>query len=279
MSDQFPEPMQPEKTPPGEYQPGLRIVCMSKGRPVDVQEMVMSLFPRPTIVVPQEEWGDYVDAGVDEQLLVPHPEQYTDEEGNQRELNGIGPVRQWCLDTFEEKVLVFMDDDVYELNSLLGWKGRDLSRPNLAKFVVRHTTQCAADAGVHLFGWSQVGSDVRRFYPQLPFSLASWSGSTIGVIGREVRYDPNLRLRADIDFFMQSLLKHRWMWLENRFSFAHHRFDMQGGLAGIRSSNENEKELEYLKQKWGQYLRFDKKKGTINIKLEVDRKWSLRQTA
>jgi hypothetical protein len=54
---------------------------------------------------------------------------------------------------------------------------------------------------------------------------------------------------------------------------------MQGGLAGIRSSNENEKELEYLKQKWGQYLRFDKKKGTINIKLEVDRKWSLRQTA
>ena len=53
------------------------------------------------------------------------------------------------------------------------------------------------------------------------------------MIGREIRYDTSLRLRADIDFCLQSLRRDRIVWIESRFSYVNSRFVGQGGNAII----------------------------------------------
>lgn len=244
----------------------LRIVTMSKGRPEQVQAMAMGLFPDTTVVVPWGEKGTYEEAGVSAEQLVVHP----------RDISGIGPVRQWCLDHFDEEFLVIVDDDTHSLYSLIGHRSRNVSTPEFARAVIEQTAICARDAGAPIWGYSQVGDDIRKVRPMKPFTTCSWAGSVIGFVGRQVSYDTNLRLRADIDLFLQALMEQRFVWIDNRFCFQHHRFDMQGGLAADRSQSRNDSEITYLKKKWGQYLKTREAKTTVLTKINVKRQQSIK---
>ncbi|HUT01727.1 MAG TPA: hypothetical protein VM031_04685, partial [Phycisphaerae bacterium] len=55
-------------------------------------------------------------------------------------------------------------------------------------------------------------------------------------IGRELRYDTSLLLRADIDFCLQSLLHDRIVLVDGRYSFIHTRF-AGGGRVGRRGGD------------------------------------------
>ena len=125
-----------------------------------------------------------------------------------------------------------------------------------------NAARCARVLGTPVFGFSQNGADVRKFRPQDPFVLATWIGGAIGIVGRELRYDPELRQRADVDFCLQALLKYRCVFMDNRFAFVHQRFNNTGGNAHQRSAERNTYELAYLKQKWGKWLKIRQAKGT-----------------
>ena len=74
-----------------------------------------------------------------------------------------------------------------------------------------------------------------------PFSLNTWVGGVVGIVGRELRYDTSIRLRADIDFCLQSLLRDRIVVVGGRFSFIHTRFAGGGGNAANRSSERHDR--------------------------------------
>lgn len=104
-----------------------------------------------------------------------------------------------------------------------------------------------------------------------PFSLATWVGGIIGIIGRELRFDTSLVLRADIDYCLQSLLRDRIVMVDARYQFVHARFAGKGGNAANRSSERQEREMAYLKKKWGPYLSIVQAKGTTRLVLRVKR--------
>ena len=75
--------------------------------------------------------------------------------------------------------------------------------PRVARRVVENAATIARGIGTAFFGFNQASGDVRKFRPYKPFLLNSWAGGVVGIVGREIRYDTSLLLRADIDFALQ----------------------------------------------------------------------------
>jgi hypothetical protein len=228
----------------------------------------LRLFPDATVTVAESEMGTY--AGITgpggrqlipEERLVPHPE----------EVSGIAPIRQWVLDHFDDECILMVDDDVYELVFLVHYVPRKMSDPEVVRQVVYNAANVAYAIGAPVFGFNQAW-DVRKFKPYEPFNLNSWAGGVIGTIGRDLRYDLNLRLRADIDFCLQALQHRRLTFIENRFSFMHRRFGLAGGNASSRSSQRNEEEIAYLQRKWGEHLHVSDTKTTTRLAIRVPRR-------
>jgi len=230
----------------------------------------LKLFPQATVCVDEAEAADYAPlcaaAGVE---LLLHPS----------EVAGIGPLRQWILDNVADETVFMVDDDVGFLGVVAGRGTRraQLREPDAIAQVVANAAHCAQVLGTPVFGFSQNGADVRKFRPQDPFVLATWVGGGIGIIGRELRYDTELRLRADIDFCLQALLKYRCVYMDNRFALVHQRFNNTGGNAHQRSGERNAHELAYLRQKWGKWLQIRQAKSTTLLSItNVTRRQTIR---
>lgn len=235
----------------------MKIVIPSRGRSKEIQDGALRLFPNATVCVGESEAKDY--EYFCPKLLV-HPDN----------VEGIGPLRQWIIDNVEDEIVVQVDDDVHTVYSICGLTKRTYHDPQVAARIVATTAICAKDAGCKVFGFNQAW-DVRKFRPYKPFQLNTWVGGVVGVIGKERRYDISLKLRADIDFCLQSLLKDRIVWSEQRYSFVHKRWSGRGGNAEMRSEERHKQEMEYLQKKWGKYVSFQEKKTAVRMVMHVER--------
>lgn len=235
----------------------MKVIIPSRKRTELLGTSALRLFPDATVCVGASEAKAY---GKLTTNLLLHPDDVT----------GIGPLRQWILDHVKDEAIFMVDDDVYALYSLVGTRARRLTDPRDVRTVVESTAACAAGAGARIFGFNQAW-DVRKFLPMKPLAFTGWVGGAIGVIGRDVAFDTSLKLRADIDACLTSLLRHRLIYQDLRFSFAHRRFEGAGGNAVSRSGNNHEREIAYLQRKWGAHLAVRKSKTAILLKVHVPR--------
>jgi hypothetical protein len=220
----------------------MRIVIPSRRR-ADLIQRALRLFPDSIVCVGEGEQHDY--RAVCPNILV-HPDNVT----------GIGPLRTWILQNVPDETVLMVDDDVSHLVTVTGLVKRRIEDAATVRNVVEHVALCAKDAGVSLFGFNQ-SFDVRKYQPFQPFKIRTWVGGLVGVIGRNVMPNVNLRLRHDIDWSLRAIARDRMVWIDDRFGFVHQRFVGSGGNAVSRSKERDEQELRYLKDTW---------RGAVNIK-------------
>ncbi|WP_428937786.1 hypothetical protein [Fontivita pretiosa] len=235
----------------------MKIVIPSKGRASVISDKALRLFPDATVCIGDDELEAY--SRVTSNLLV-HPASVV----------GIGPLRQWVMDHVEDRCVVMVDDDVTHVYSQVGFHKRRIEDADTARAIVERLAILAADAGVRVFGFQQAARPL-TYANFRPFSLNTWVGGLVGIIGRELRYDTSLLLRADIDFCLQSLVHDRIVLVDGRYSFIHTRFAGAGGNAQQRSAERHEQEIRYLKRKWGPYLDVVQAKGTTRLVVRVVR--------
>jgi hypothetical protein len=235
----------------------VKIVIPSKGRANLIGDKALRLFPDALLCVGDDEVDAY--AKVSANLLV-HPAGVV----------GIGPLRQWVLDHVADPCVVMVDDDVTHVYSQVGFHKRRIEDADTARAIVERLAILAQDAGVRVFGFQQAARPL-TYANYRPFSLNTWVGGVVGIIGRELRYDPTLLLRADIDFCLQSLVRDRFVLVDGRYSFIHTRFAGAGGNARQRSAQRHEQEIAYLRRKWGPYLDVVQAKGTTRLVVRVQR--------
>lgn len=235
----------------------MKIVIPSKGRADILAEKALRLFPDALVCVGADEAPAY---SKHTQNLLVHPPEVT----------GIGPLRQWILDNVEDRTVVMVDDDVRHIISQCGFRSRRFDDPETARAIVERLAVLAGDAGARVFGFYQGGGPL-NYSNHRPFSFNHWVGGVVGVIGRELRFDTSLILRADIDFCLQSLLRDRIIMLDCRYCFIHTRFGGKGGNCTNRSSERHEREIAYLQRKWGPYLEVVQAKGTTRLVVKVRR--------
>ena len=235
----------------------MKIIIPSKGRSDIIRDKALRLFPDATLCIGDDEVDAY--AKVSDRLLV-HP----------AGIIGIGPLRQWVLDHVDDPCVVMVDDDVTHVYSQVGFHKKRIENADTARAIVERLAILATDSGVRVFGFQQAARPF-TYANFRPFSLNTWVGGLVGIIGRELRYDTSLWLRADIDFCLQSLLHDRIVLVDGRFSFIHTRFAGGGGNAANRSSARHEREIAYLRRKWGQCLDVVQAKGTTRLVVRVSR--------
>ena len=235
----------------------MRVVIPSKGR-VESCARAARLFYDPLIVVREDEVEEYSALGRE---LLAHP----------MDVRGIGPLKRWILANVPDETVVIVDDDVSKVYTLVGQRKRTIVRPDSIAQILANAETIARALDTPVFGFNQAW-DVRKFVPQDPLHFYGWTGSVVGIIGREINYDPNLLLRADIDLCLQAMRKWRTVFIDQRFSFVHDRFEGRGGNAHMRSKKRNERELRYLQEKWGKWLRVQETKTTTRLVVKVKRR-------
>lgn len=217
---------------------------MSRGRSGTIAQHTLRLFPHAELLVHRSERDDY--AG-----LVPRGRLLLHDEP------GFPDLIAYCLDRFGNDHVAYLDDDHVSLVCKVGWRARVYVDPEVCAAVVRATAQCALDAGAKLFGFAS-NAVPATFRPYLPFRFNALIGTMHGVLAEHgLEVDPRLRLTWDVDLCLQSLLKHRILWIDSRWCLTTGFFSNDGGLASARSQAQFEEEWRVLRSKWGHYVRFD----------------------
>jgi hypothetical protein len=235
----------------------MQIVIPSKGRADLIREKALRLFPDALLCIGDDETAAY--GKISDKLLI-HPS----------DVVGIGPLRQWILNHVADPCVVMVDDDVTHVYSQIGFHKKRIEDPDTARAIVERLAILAQDAGARVFGFQQAARPL-TYANFRPFSLNTWVGGLVGIIGRQLRYDMHLLLRADIDFCLQSLMRDRFVLVDGRYSFIHTRFAGSGGNALQRSAERHAQEIAYLKKKWGPYLEEVQAKGTTRLVVKVVR--------
>jgi hypothetical protein len=189
------------------------------------------------------------------------------------DVTGIGPLRQWILDnTSRTRPCSWSTTTCTRSTRSSGVRARTADRSGRRRReVVENTALCAAGAGARIFGFNQAW-DVRKFLPMKPVSFTGWVGGAIGVVGRDVQFDTTLKLRADIDACLSSLLKHRIIYQELRFALRASSVRGHRAATPCRGRGRTRaRDSAYLQRKWGAHLRVRRSKTAILLKVHVPR--------
>jgi hypothetical protein len=243
----------------------MKIVIPSKGRSNTICSHKLFDLEKHnvSVVVPKSEFDAYQDK-IGKKHLVAIPD----------DVLGLGAVRNWIIDHFEDEIIVMVDDDVKHMVSLLNIKAEKITSKDGNYEILANAANCACDAGCTLFTINQ-SEDVRKYQHTEPFSLNAWVGSVVGIIGRKYSFTVINKTKVDADYSLLCLLKDRIIWTDKRFSFVAPRDTNSGVNTNFRSQKSIDSEIAFLKQKWKKHIRIGKSKGVYSLKLNVPRKQSL----
>ena len=236
----------------------MQIVIPSRRR-VESCAWTVRLFKNPIVCVAAEEADDYRDKVNAE--IVFHP----------NDIVGLGPLRQWILDHWKQRLIFQCNDDVRSLYCVVGFRPRKIVDPEAIERIILNSANICADLGISCFSFSPFQDDVRKFRPQKPFSLTRLEGAMLGFIDRKLRYDPKVAQFDDVDLSLECCLKERFCWQDSRFAAEHNFITKGGGNTISRGLDNTKRELQYMKRKWGPYLGVGYSKETISLKVCVSR--------
>jgi hypothetical protein len=225
----------------------MQVVVPSRLRTKNMRR-TLELFPDAIICVAEEERESYKAVGCPR--ILTHP----------NELVGGAVILHWALQQPEiPDRFVWADDDIEKLAIITGFRKRFVRDPKTIETVLEHAAICAEEAGTGLFGFNRE-PDVRKYDPSKPFTLRGWSDCVRGFVGRGILPKPRRRIvGGNIDLFLRALCKWKVVWIDNRFSFVHDRYNAVGGNAVNRSEEQWRADLVDLKSDWGAAIHFDKK--------------------
>jgi len=137
--------------------------------------------------------------------------------------------------------MCIVDDDISALKAMPGRATASavIRDPVAIRQVIENAAQGARVLGTPVFGFNQNGGDVRKFRNKDSFGFSGWVGGAMGIIGRELRFDSNLKLRADIDFCLQAQRQCPRGASGLRFAFVEQHFNNTGSNAQMRSEERN----------------------------------------
>lgn len=239
------------------YYNDYRVVIMSWGRADTI--ITQKIFPKADIVVPESQVKKYKD-NLPNHNIVACPDKTI----------GISKVRNWIINNYPEKVICMADDDLKGLVNLTRKNPVFITDGEQIEWILESCIACADDIGTKIFGFNHQW-DIRKYRSNDPFRFNSWTGCFLGVIGKDLVFDENNNTRVDIDAFLQTLMRQRVTWVDKRYSFYGERFKNKGGSSELRTSNSEELELKYLKEKWGKHIKYIVTKVGMSIRLDVKR--------
>jgi len=237
-------------------------VILSRGRWETIT--THKLIPNATLVVTNEERAKYEHLKGDVADIVEIP----------ASLYGMAKIRNWILDKFDEESIFMADDDLESIQVMTHEKALFIYDPAQVEQIIDNLYICAKDAGAKVYGLS-INRNPACFYGNQPFKLCTWVDQGWGIIGRDLRFDEHQFVKEDIDLCLQSIMKDRIIWSDNRYAWVGKKRFNKGGLTNYRTNKNDMEDLAYLQRKWGKYLNVNRRKSVIGLGIAVRRKQPL----
>ena len=236
----------------------LKKIIISKGRASTIN--THKLLNEYVVLCPESEKSQY-EKFIDKDKIETIPDK----------IKGLAGVRNWVIKNYKEDVIM-LDDDITAFYYIRD-KAYRIKDKDVVDQILNNVYVLAKDCGVRLFSINQT-YDPKKYLPTSPFKLKGWVGSVVGIIGKDLLLDETNKVRVDVDYSLQSLMKDRMIFVDNRFAF-YSKKNFNGGGNSINRSEENLiNEKKYLKEKWGKYIHFGngKQSDLVNIRVEREDK-------
>jgi len=183
----------------------------------------------------------------------------------------IAKVRNWILDNTDDDEIVMMDDDISEIGFHENMKQIPMDSKKIIHFL-KNGYQMAKDLGVSLWGIN-LQSDPKFYREYSPFSLLSPILGTFSCHYKPIlRYDENLFLNEDYDFFLKTINKYRKTLRFNKYYYKADHLERSGGCGAYRLKEFEIEQAEAMQKRWGnKVFKFDINKSTngrINVPLK-----------
>ena len=239
----------------------MKVVVLSKGRSNSICTHDLLNNGQFDLVCPASQIANYELAVINANEIVGYPD----------EISGLGELRNWVLEYYDDEFIVMLDDDIKHFMQLMEMKAEKVTHPDHVHHILEQTAICAYDAGCSLWSINQL-ADVRKFQHTEPFGLNTWVGTIVGVVGRDQKFTEVNKLKVDADFTLKALKKDRIVWVDQRYSFSCSRDTNKGGNSEYRTQERIDKEIDFLRRKWGVHIRITKKKEKYGLSLNVKRR-------
>ena len=174
-----------------------------------------------------------------------------------REYQGKGKpkILNWILDNCwdeETDAIIELDDDIhgYMVNVKNG-KSRRLEADEVYE-IFENNCNLAREWGCGIWGLN-INSDPLTYDEFVPFRLHGYiDGGTVGhVIRNELRYDEELSVKEDVDYFLQNLKKYHKALRIEKYWIKKESFTNEGGANAIRTSRLEKAQFKRMQEKWG----------------------------
>lgn len=246
-----------------------RVVVPSRHRPENIKRL-RQLFNKFTLVISKEDEEDYKMYMGDHDITIKH---------QPKRVIGISATRKFIMDTFKEKTIVFVDDDIDRVKNMVGMRPRYYDDPDTILSVIENSIQVTRDLGISLFYFNR-NPNPGHFDMSRPFALVGgFASSVFGINGRSINFDSNLTTREDVDITLSALAKDRIIFYDMRWYFDVGRiWSGDGGNQGMRTHENEEQDMKYLYSKWSKrYINFGKDvhKNVTGTSIKVKRKSAL----
>lgn len=165
----------------------------------------------------------------------------------------------------DSQEIVMLDDDMEYVAYREKGKAFKLDEDGFLYFLTNGFRMCK-ELGAYLWGVN-VQSDPMFYMEFAPFSLTTpILGPFTCHIKNDLRYDEKAGLKEDYDFFLQHMKKHRKALRFDKYHYKVKHFENDGGCMGQRALWKEQRDGEYLQNKWGKKIvRFDWKKSVNPI--------------
>ena len=189
------------------------------------------------------------------------------------EFQGYGKpkILNWILDTqFNDcDVVIELDDDIHAyMAHVRNGKDRQLDEQEVYE-IFENNCILAKEWGCGIWGLS-LNSDPISYREFQPFSLHAYiDGGTVGHVKKnELRYDEQLSVKEDVDYFLQNIQKYHKALRIEKYYINKESFTNDGGANAIRTSELEKEQFQRMQQKWGsKIIRPNKPRAVKNSKI------------
>jgi hypothetical protein len=185
-------------------------------------------------------------------------------------VSNIADTRNWILDNSDFRNIVMADDDISKILHLYK-RDRITLDKNQIEAEIEKMFDLSYNLGISFWGMNLV-QDPIGYSINKPFSFHTpILGPFCGHIIDEIRYDEDLSLKEDYDYFLQKVNKYGFCIRANFLSYQCDHQKMKGGCQEYRSIEEERKQQKMLQDKWGdKIVRYNERNSeSINMKIRL----------
>lgn len=205
----------------------------------------LELFPTAILFVAESEADEYKKNNSSARIeIVPNSVQ-----GN------LCRIRNYILDKMQNNAVIILDDDISEIlhMGVVGEKKtwQEVRKEELPSLFCKFA-DLTEEWGFDYFGL-QCNSDSMTTRLITPFSTTSYIGGPVqGFLPtNRCRYDERLPLKEDYDMTLQQCNSKRGCLRFNLYCYRAKQSKQEGGCASYRSIEEEKRQFELLRRKWG----------------------------